>query len=80
MSKLRTVLYHPTTNLVVALILVGTSLAEIWESATGDALRMAVGGMEMTVAAYDGVLVYGLVHLMRAIAELVEDVERGVRV
>jgi hypothetical protein len=35
--------------------------------------------MDMKVAAYDGVLVYGLVHLMRAIAELVEDVGRGVR-
>ena len=79
MSKLRIVLHHPTTNLVVALILVATSLAEVWESATGHAFRMAIGSMEMKVAAYDGVLVYGLVHLMRAIAELVEDVERSAR-
>jgi hypothetical protein len=78
-SKPRTVLHHLTTNLVVALIVVTTSLAEVWESATGDAFRMAVGGMEMKVGAYDGVLAYGLVHLLRAIAELVEDVERGVR-
>jgi hypothetical protein len=77
MSKLRAVLHHPTTNLVVALILVGTSLIEAWESATGHAVRMAVGTMEMKVGAYDGVLAYGVVHLLRAIAELVEDVERG---
>jgi len=79
MNKLGAVLHHPTTNLVVALILVTTSSIEVWESATGDTLMMAVGGMEMKVGAYDGVLAYGVVHLLRAIAELVEDVERGVR-
>jgi len=78
MNQLRTVLHHPAKNLVVALILVATSLIEVWESATGDTVKMAVGGMEMKVGAYDGVLAYGLVHLLRAIAELVEDVERGV--
>ena len=78
MNKLRAVLHHPTTNLVVALILVSTSLAEVWESGTGHAFRMAMGGMEMKVGAYDGVLAYGLVHLLRAIAELVEGAERGV--
>jgi len=78
MKTLRAVLHHPTTNLVVALILVATSLIEVWESATGDTVKMAVGGMEMKVGAYDGVLAYGLVHLLRAIAELLEDVERGV--
>ncbi|MGH7547579.1 MAG: hypothetical protein ACREMM_05330 [Gemmatimonadales bacterium] len=79
MRKLRAALHHPTTNLVVALVLVVTSLAEVWESITGDTVEMALGGMEMTVGAYDGLLVYGLVHLLRAIAELVEGVERGVR-
>jgi hypothetical protein len=78
MNKLRAVLHHPATNLVVALILVATSLIEVWESATGDTVKMALGAMEMKVGAYDGVLAYGLVHLLRAIAELVEDVERGV--
>jgi hypothetical protein len=77
MNKLRAVLHHPATNLVVALILVATSLIEVWESATGDTVKMALGAMEMKVGAYDGVLAYGLVHLLRAIAELVEDVERG---
>ena len=75
---LRAVLHHPTTNLVVALILVATSLAEVWESASGHAFTMTMGAMEMKVGAYDGVLFYGLVHLFRAIAELVEGVERGV--
>lgn len=79
MNTLRAALHHPATNLVVALILISTSLIEIWESATGDTVRMALGGMEMKVGAYDGVLAYGLVHLLRAIAELVEDVERGDR-
>jgi len=78
MYKLRAVLHHPATNLVVALILVATSLIEVWESATGHSVKMALGGMEMKIGAYDGILAYGLVHLLRAIAELVEDVERGV--
>jgi len=78
MKTLRAVLHHPATNLVVALILVATSLIEVWESATGDTVKMALGGLEMKVGAYDGVLAYGLVHMLRAIAELVEDVERGV--
>lgn len=77
MKTLRAALHHPTTNLVVALILVATSLIEAWESATGHAVRMAVGAMEMKVGAYDGVLAYGVVHLLRAIAELVEGVGRG---
>jgi hypothetical protein len=78
MNKLLVALHHPATNLVVALILVATSLIEVWESATGHGVKMALGAMEMKVGAYDGVLAYGLVHLLRAIAELVEDVERGV--
>ena len=79
MNKLRAVLHHPVTNLVVALILVVTSLIEGWASATGDTVKMAMGAVEMKVGVYDGVLAYGLVHLFRAIAELVEGVERGVR-
>jgi len=79
MKTLRVLLHHPYTNVVVALVLISTSLAEIWESATGGAVKMALGTMEMKVGAYDGVLAYGLVHLARAIAELVEDVERADR-
>lgn len=79
MRRLCAALHHPATNLVVALVLVVTSLIEVWESATGLTVEMAVGGMEMKVGAYDGVLVYGLVHLLRAIAEMVEGLERSVR-
>ncbi len=77
MKRFRAVLHHPVTNLVVALVLVSTSLIEVWGSITGGAVEMVVGSMEMRVGAYDGVLAYGLVHLFRAIAELVEDVEHG---
>jgi hypothetical protein len=80
MNAFRAALHHPITNLLVALVLVATSLAEVWESATGHAVRMAVGPMEMKVGAYDGVLAYGVVHLLRAVAELVENVERSSRV
>lgn len=78
MKRLRVWLHHPTTNLVVAVILVSTSLIEVWESITGGTVEIAMGGMEMKVGAYDGLLAYGLVHLFRAIAELVGDVEREV--
>ncbi|MGH7675839.1 MAG: hypothetical protein ACREMV_11270 [Gemmatimonadales bacterium] len=76
MSKLRAVLHHPVTNLVLALILIGTSLVQVWESLGGTGIQMSVGAMEMKVGAYDGVLAYGLVHLLRAIVELLESVER----
>ncbi len=76
MNRFRAALHHPITNLVVALILVATSLAEVWESATGHAVMMAIGTMDMKVGAYDGVLAYGVVHPLRAVAELVESVER----
>lgn len=79
MKRFRAVLHHPMTNLLVALVLVTTSLIEVWESITGGTVEMAVGSMEMTVGAYDGVLAYGLVHLCRAIAELVEGVEHGLK-
>ncbi len=79
MQKFRAILHHPATNLVVALVLVSTSLIEVWESVTGGTVEMAVGSMEMKVGAYDGVLAYGLVHLFRAVAELVEGVEHGLR-
>ena len=79
MKKLRALLHHPATNLVVALVLISTSLVELWESATGDTITMTLGEMEMRIGAYDGLLAYGLVHLLRAIAELLEDVGRGVR-
>lgn len=76
MRRLRAALHHPWTNLAVAVILIATSLAEVWESIAGAPVEMAVGGSEMRVGAFDGLLAYGLVHLLRAIAELVEDVER----
>lgn len=79
MTRFRSALHHPVTNLVVALVLVVTSLIEVWESITGGTVEMAVGAMEMKVGAYDGVLAYGLVHLFRAIAELVEDLEHGLK-
>ncbi len=79
MTMLRVVLHHPVTNLLLALILVATSLVEVWESLGGTGVQMSLGAMEMRVGAYDGVLAYGIVHLLRAIAELLESVERGVR-
>ena len=64
--------------LTVSPVLRARLLFPIFFRSTGDTVKMALGGMEMKVGAYDGVLAYGLVHLLRAIAELVEDVERGV--
>lgn len=79
MTKLRAVLHHPVTNIILALILIATSLVQVWESLGGAGVQMSLGAMEMKVGAYDGVLAYGIVHLLRAIAELLESVERGVR-
>lgn len=73
----RVALHHPVVNLAVALVLVGTALVQIWESLTGEVLTMGIGEMRMDVGVQDGVLVYGLVHQTRAIAELVETLERS---
>ncbi len=79
MTKLRAVLHHPVTNILLALILIATSLVQLWESLGGTGIQMSLGAMEMKVGAYDGVLAYGIVHLLRAVAELLESVERSVR-
>jgi hypothetical protein len=75
-ASLRAALHHPTLNLLVALVLVGTSVVQIWESLAGEVLTMGIGGMRMDVGVQQGVLVYGVVHLLRAVAELVENLER----
>lgn len=74
----RAALHHPTVNLTVALVLVATSLVQIWESLAGEVLTMGIGAMQMDVGVQQGVLIYGFVHLVRAIAELVESIERRV--
>jgi hypothetical protein len=78
MRALRAVVHHPAVNLVVALILIATSMIEIWESLTSERLTMGFGAMEMEVGVQQGVLAYGLVNLLRAIPEFFEGVERGV--
>jgi hypothetical protein len=78
MRGLRTFLHHRATNLVMALILIATSLAEVWTSLGGPALSMSFGGTEMRVGAHNGVLAYGVMHLLRALAEFFHDVEQTV--
>lgn len=78
LRKFRMTLHHPAVNLSVALVLVATSLIQIWESLAGEVLTMGIGGMRMDVGVQQGVLVYGVVHLVRAIAELLESLERRV--
>lgn len=78
LRKVRMALHHPAVNLGLALVLVTTSVIQIWESLAGEVLTMGIGGMRMDVGVQQGVLVYGVVHLVRAIAELVESLERRV--
>ncbi len=74
----RLALHHPAVNLGVAVVLVATSVIQIWESVAGEVLMMGIGTLRMEVGVQQGVLIYGMVHLVRAIAELVESVERRV--
>jgi hypothetical protein len=74
-GRLLALLHHPTVNLAVAIALVATSLAEIWKGIAGKSLTMAIGAVRMDVGVSDGVLLYGLVHLARAIAELLQSLE-----
>ena len=65
MEKLKTFIEHPATNIIIALILVGTSLAEGWESFSEDLSEFDVG-------VHHGVLLFGLAMLLRGIIESLE--------
>ena len=59
--------HHPSVTLLVGLVLVGTAAVEIAEDAFG----------EMTdVGAEHGVLVVGLLHVLRSLPELVDGMSK----
>ena len=69
MRVLRRLVEHPLLNAVVALVLVGTSLAEGWETLSDDLVTF-------DLHVHHGVLLFGFVNLLRAIPELFEAAER----
>jgi hypothetical protein len=78
MRAFRAFLHHRATNLVIALVLIATSSIDVWESFRGSELTMTLGGVDMSVGVHNGVLAYGVVHFMRAVAEFFADVEHGI--
>jgi len=65
MKKLKAFIEHPVTNLFIAAVLIGTSLAEGWESFSGDLSEFDAG-------AHHGVLLFGVAMLLRGIIEATE--------
>ena len=65
MNTLRAVLHHPFTSIVIAAILVVTSLFEGWDSFIDELQGVDVG-------VHHGVLIYGMVALLKAIVEAIE--------
>lgn len=61
----RTVTGHPITTLLVALVLILTSVVEVYRDVEEDA-----------VGAHHGLLLFGLLSLLRVIPDLVEGLER----
>ena len=72
LKRLRTTLDHPYANLLVAVILIVTSLAEGWETLQDDLIHL-------DIAAHHGVLLFGVFSLLKVIPELVEALERASR-
>lgn len=70
MPTLRRLVEHPLVNLVVALVLVATSLAEGWGTLREDMLQANVG-------AHHGLLVFGFVNLLRTLPELMDAAEHA---
>jgi hypothetical protein len=58
---------HPSVNLVVGLVLVGTAVVEIAEDAFGEVTD---------IGAEHGVLVVGLLHVLRSLPELVDGMSK----
>ena len=69
LNKLRTILDHPYANLLVALILILTSLAERWETLQENLVKL-------DVAAHHGVLLFGVFNLLKTIPLLFEAADR----
>ena len=70
MEKTKQFIEHPATNLIIAIVLVGTSLAEGWESFSGDLSEFHVG-------AHHGVLLLGVAMLIKIIIETLESIIRA---
>jgi hypothetical protein len=68
-ARLDRIVRHVVTQLIVALVLIGTSLAEMMETLADDFATHRV-------RATHGLLVVGLVQLLRALPELIEGIER----
>jgi|GEM_PF-3492881 hypothetical protein len=64
----RGVIEHPVMKMIVALILIVTSIAEGWETLMSDLVALD---------AHHGVMIFGFVNLFQAIPEFVDAVERA---
>jgi hypothetical protein len=65
MQKLKNFAEHPVLNLLVGLILLGIGLYESWSVFSAEMQHFNLG-------AYHGMMVLGLVQILKAIPELVE--------
>ena len=70
MDALKAFIEHPAINLIIAMVLISTSLAEGWESFSSDISEIEVG-------AHHGVLLFGIAMLVRGIVEALESFVRA---
>ena len=70
METLKKFIEHPITNISIALVLIVTSLLEGWESFSEDLSEFDMG-------VHHGVLLFGIVMLLRGIIEALEAVVRA---
>ena len=66
---LRNLLYHPATNIFIAVILISTSLMEGWDTFYQDVVAAHTG-------VHHGVFILGVIMLMRGLVEALESFKR----
>ena len=67
---LRNLLYHPATNIFIAVILISTSLEEGWDTFYQDVVAAQTG-------AHHGVVILGIIMLIRGLVEALESFKRA---
>jgi uncharacterized membrane protein HdeD (DUF308 family) len=70
MELLKLFIDHPITNIVIAIVLIVSSLLEGWESFSEDISEFDLG-------VHHGVLLFGVVMLLRGVVEALEAIVRA---
>lgn len=72
LRAMRMILEHPWTNFAVAAILIGTGLAEGWDSMADDL-------QNLKLKSHHGVIVFGMVNLLKSVHDILLGLEKATK-